>query len=60
MQALTLALQKIGTEIYTSDFHKSGLLSWDDSKKSNSRTGYGFPVMPSVRDLLIGDDAKYL
>lgn len=60
MQALTLALQKIGAEIYTSDFHKSGLLNWDNSKKSNSRKGYGFPVTPNIRDLLIGDDKKYL
>lgn len=60
MQALTLALQAIGTEIYTSDFHKSGSLSWDDSGKSDSRKGYGFPVTPNIRHLLIGDDAKYL
>jgi hypothetical protein len=60
MQAITLALQAIGAEIYTSDFHKSGSLSWDNSGKSNARKGYGFPVMPNLRDLLIGDDAKYL
>lgn len=60
MQALTLALQIIGTELYTSDFHESGLLSWDSPRKSNSRKGYGFPVPTSLRDLLEGDDAKYL
>jgi hypothetical protein len=55
VQALVLALQKIGAEIYTSDYHKSGALSW-----SKPREGYGFPVAHNLRDLLIGDDAKYL
>jgi hypothetical protein len=36
------------------------MLNWDDPKKSDARKGYGFPVMPNIRDLLIGDDAKYL
>lgn len=60
IQALVLALQKIGAEIYTSDYHKSGLLNWGDLTKEAARKGYGFPVMPSIRHLLIGDDAKYL
>jgi len=55
MQALTLALSMIGSEIYTSNYHKSGSLSSADSWK-----GYGFPVPKNLRDLLIGDDAKYL
>jgi hypothetical protein len=54
MQALTIALQKIGVEIYFSEYHKSGQLFWD--KPGN---GYGFPVPPSARDVLIGDDIKY-
>jgi len=55
MQALILALNMIGTEIYTSEYHKAGDLSSGDSWK-----GYGFPVPQNLRDLLIGDDAKYL
>jgi hypothetical protein len=55
MQAIFLALQTIGAEIYSSNYHKSGQLFAD--KPGN---GYGFPVMPTIRDLLEGDDAKYL
>ena len=54
-QALFQALQIIGAELYSSDYHKSGKLFWE--KPGN---GYGFPVAPSIRDLLQGDDAKYL
>jgi len=54
-QALVLTLQIIGAEIYSSNYHKSGQLLWD--KTGN---GYGFPVVPTLRDLLQGDDAKYL
>jgi|SRR5580700_7750835 hypothetical protein len=55
MQALLLALQMVGTEIYTSDYHKLRNLSWDKPGQ-----GYGFPVAHSIRDLLEGDDAKHL
>ena len=55
VQALILALNMIGSEIYTSEYHKSGLLS-----SGESWNGYGFPVPQNLRDLLIGDDAKYL
>ncbi len=51
LQALTLALQKIGTELYTSVHHRSGALSG-----SSPGGGYGFPVPPNLRDLLAGDD----
>jgi hypothetical protein len=54
-QCLTLALQMIGAEIHSSNYHKSGNLYWD--KPGN---GYGFPVVPTLRDLLQGDDQKYL
>jgi hypothetical protein len=53
MQALVLALQAIGIEIYSSSYHKSGLLKWYEPTR-----GYGFPVSYNVRDLLIGDDQK--
>lgn len=54
-QSLVHALQIIGAEIYASDYHKSGERFWDEPGK-----GYGFPVMGDVRDLLVGDDVKYL
>jgi uncharacterized protein DUF6968 len=55
MQAIVLALQMIGFEIYHSEFHETGLLY---SEKRGG--GYGFPMMNAYRDLLQGDDAKYL
>lgn len=54
MQALICALQIIGAEIYSSGYHKAGQLSW-----AKPGDGYGFPVAPTLRDLLQGDDAKY-
>jgi Domain of unknown function (DUF6968) len=54
VQALGLVLQVIGAEIYSSSYHRSGQLFWSTPNK-----GYGFPVGPSLRDLLVGDDAKY-
>lgn len=54
VQALTIALQMIGTSIYTSGYHESGDLFWDAPGK-----GYGFPVPPNLRDMLGDDDAKY-
>jgi hypothetical protein len=55
MQALFLTLQTIGAEIYSSNYHKAGQLRWGDAKD-----GYGFPVVPTYRNLLVGADAKYL
>ncbi len=52
-QALLLALQAIGTDIYTSDHHRSGWLYWKQPGQ-----GYGFPVPPTIRDLLVGEDAR--
>ncbi len=54
-QALVLALQIIGAEIYSSNYHKAGHLFWEAPGK-----GYGFPVAPTLRDLLQGDDAKFV
>jgi hypothetical protein len=53
VQALLLALQKIGTEIYTSDYHRQGQVNWLEANQ-----GYGFPVPKNVRDLLVGDDVE--
>jgi hypothetical protein len=55
IQVLHLALQKIGVDVYTSKHHESKALSWEKPGR-----GYGFPVSKNIRDLLEGDDAKYL
>jgi hypothetical protein len=55
IQAVLIAMQMIGAEIYTSSYHKDGKLFWE-----KSGNGYGFPVVPTLRDLLQGDDQKYL
>ena len=52
-QALILALQMIGAEIYASAYHDAGSLKWFEQYR-----GYGFPVGCNLRDMLIGDDAK--
>lgn len=51
IQALHLALQKIGIELYASAYHKAGVLMFD-----RPGNGYGFPIPKNGRDLLIGDD----
>ena len=55
IQALLITLGMIGAEVYASNYHKSGNLVWEVPGK-----GYGFPVAPPLRDLLQGDDKKYL
>jgi hypothetical protein len=55
VQALLIALQMIGVEIYTSQYHESGRLRW-----LTAGGGYGFPVSANARDLLSGDDRKFL
>lgn len=54
MQALLLAMQIIGAELYTSADHQAGRLYWDEPGR-----GYGFPVPSSIRDLLQGDDKRF-
>jgi len=54
VQALLHSLQTIGAEIYSSSYHKSGRLFWD-----KPGDGYGFPVVQTLRDLLVGSDAQY-
>ncbi|MDX3807919.1 MAG: hypothetical protein QHC89_16180 [Bosea sp. (in: a-proteobacteria)] len=54
MQAMLLAFHAIGTDIYTSDYHRSGRLRWEQAGQ-----GYGFPVPPVIRGLLVGDDARF-
>jgi len=54
VQALRLALEAIGMELYFSNYHKSGSLSWPGTSG-----GYGFPVPYNTRHLLVGDDAIF-
>ena len=54
IQAIIIALQMVGAEIYTSSYHQAGILYLDAAGQ-----GYGFPVPHAIRDLLVGDDAKY-
>jgi hypothetical protein len=55
VQALLSALQMIGVEIYASHYHETGRLEWLGPGR-----GYGFPVTNNMRDLLVGDDKKFL
>ena len=55
VQALELAMKMIGAQIYASDHHASGNLIWEEAGK-----GYGFPVTNSLRDVLVGDDKRFL
>lgn len=54
VQAIILALQMIGADLYTSGYHQAGELS-----PGEGNSGYGFPVPANLRDLLIGDDARF-
>lgn len=53
-QALLLALQMIGTDLYTSTYHKAGLIFFQEPGK-----GYGFPVPATIRDLYVGEDKTF-
>ena len=53
-QAMLLALKAVGTDLYTSDYHRSGRLRWVEPGD-----GYGYPVPKNIRDLLVGNDAEY-
>ncbi len=55
MQALIIALQMMGAELYASNAHKEGRLSFEQPG-----SGYGMPVPAIIRSALIGDDAKHL
>jgi Domain of unknown function (DUF6968) len=55
VQALLAAMQMIGAELYASAQNKSGALSWLAPGR-----GFGFPVPNAIRDLLVGDDKKFL
>jgi hypothetical protein len=54
VQALHLTMQKIGIDIYTSEYHATGRLAWE-----KQGAGYGFPVPKNARDVLVGDDREF-
>jgi hypothetical protein len=54
VQAIELAFQMIGVQLYVTEDHKAGRLGWEEPGK-----GYGFPVSRGVRDLLVGDDKRF-
>ena len=51
--ALDLAMKTIGSYLYTSGYHRAGVLEW-----MKPGAGYGFPIAANLRDLLVGQDAK--
>jgi hypothetical protein len=54
VQALFNALQMIGIQLYTSQYHARGQLIWDAPGN-----GYGFPVPKGSRDWLVGSDKRF-
>jgi hypothetical protein len=54
VQALLIALEMIGINLYASDAHKQGKLKWDEP-----HGGYGFPLNFGIRDRYEGRD-RYL
>ncbi|WP_338722630.1 hypothetical protein [Devosia sp. XK-2] len=53
-QAIIIALQKVGAELYTSNYHAKDLLRFE-----KPGDGYGFPVPKPMRDMLVGGDAVF-
>jgi len=51
VQAVLLTLQKIGIELYCSEYHERGELYWEEPGQ-----GFGFPVVQPMRDILVGSD----
>ncbi|MEP9375649.1 hypothetical protein ABLE91_02950 [Aquabacter sp. CN5-332] len=52
VQALYIAMQMVGINLYLSDPHEDGLMHWGTWK------GYGFPVTSNMRDELAEDDLR--
>lgn len=51
IQALTLAMQAIGTDLYSSDEYRSGSLRW-----FKPHDDLGLPVLPGLEDVLPKED----
>jgi hypothetical protein len=54
VQALEIAMKLIGVQLYTSRYHEAGELAF-----GKPGAGFGFPVPQNMRDVLVGEDAKY-
>jgi hypothetical protein len=54
MQAVILALQVIGSDLYASKAHGDRTLVFE-----KPGSGYGFPIAGVLRKALIGDDKKF-
>lgn len=52
VQALTLTLHRIATDLYASPYHQQGALMFD-----TPGSGYGFPAIGNLRHRLVGQDA---
>lgn len=55
MQALVCALQMLGSELYATNYHKMGQLALEGQEG-----GYGIPIAPPLRDMLVGDDKRFV
>jgi hypothetical protein len=55
LQSLMGALQIVGVEIHRTSYHEEGQL-----RAPTRESGYGFPIVSNCRDMLVGNDAKYL
>ena len=53
LQALQLAIQKLGVELRMTSYHKDRTMRWD------GWDGYGIALPKEGRDLMRGDDAKF-
>lgn len=53
-QALHLAMQKIGIDLYMSDYHRLRQIVWIEPGQ-----GYGFPIPKNGREFLIGQDREF-
>lgn len=54
VQALVIAMQMIAAELYVSAYHEAGQLAF-----GSPGSGYGFPLPANVRDLAVGEDARF-
>lgn len=53
LQTLTLSMMCVGVHLYVSEYHDDGVLY-----APGRESGYGFPVTPNLRDLLVGRDKE--
>lgn len=54
LQAVHFAMQMVAVDLYGSEAHREGRLSWP-----GQGAGYGFPMAKGGRDLLVGYDKEF-